>query len=129
RDGKRLYVSNDGSNSISVIDTASGRLVREIETGDEPARAEFTPDEKLLVYNLQRGEGCGFADPATGKEIARVKLPGKPLSLSLSRDGRTAYLGLMDSDSVAIVSVPERKLIRVIPTPKGAGPDTVTPLL
>jgi YVTN family beta-propeller protein len=128
RDGKRLYISNDGSNTISIIDTTSNQVIGEIKTGDEPARAEFTPDEKLLVYNLQSGEGCGFADPRTGKQIAQVKLPGKPLSLSLSRDGLTAYLGLMDSDSVAIVSVAGKKVIRIVPTPKGAGPDTVTPL-
>jgi len=80
------------------------------------------------VYNLQEGEGAGFADVATSMETGRIKLPGRPLSLSLSKNGRTAYLGLQDSDKVGIVSLPERKMIGVVETPSGAGPDTVVPL-
>jgi YVTN family beta-propeller protein len=128
RDGKILYIANGESNTISIIDTSKNEVIGEIKTGEQPGRVELTPDEKFLVYNLQRGEGCGIADPKTRKQVAEIHVPGKPLSVSLSRDGRTAYLGLMDSDTVAVVSVPERKVIRVIPTPKGAGPDTVTPL-
>jgi hypothetical protein len=48
--------------------------------------------------------------------------------VALSRDGQIAYLGIQDSDKVAIVSVPQRKIVRVFETPPGAGPDTVEPL-
>ena len=90
-----------------------------------PARIALTPDEKTLVYNLQ-ADGIAFADTGTRKQTAEVRLPGRPLSLSTSRDGRTAYLGIQDSDKIVIVSVPDRKVVRVIETPGGAGPDTVT---
>ncbi|MDX1981840.1 MAG: beta-propeller fold lactonase family protein [Bryobacteraceae bacterium] len=128
RDGRRIYLTNAASNTISVIDTAKREVTGEIRTGELPARLALTPDEKTLVYNLQAGEGIGFADVATLKQTGEVKLPGRPLSLSLSKDGRTAYLGLQDSDRIAIVSVPDRKVVRIIETPKGAGPDTVAPL-
>lgn len=128
RDGRRIYLTNAASNTISVIDTAKRAVAGEIRTGELPARIAMTPDEKTLVYNLQAGEGIGFADVATLKQTGEVKLPGRPLSLSLSKDGRTAYLGLQDSDRIAIVSVPDRKVVRIIDTPKGAGPDTVAPL-
>ena len=97
----------------------------EIATGAGPARIRFTPDERLLVYNLQPGEGVAIADVKTRKQLAEVRIPGKPLSLTLSKDGKLAYLGLQDEDKIAVVSVGERKLVRVIETPKGAGPDTI----
>jgi YVTN family beta-propeller protein len=127
-DGKRVYVSNMESNSISILDAETRRIEGEIHTGTGPARVLVTPDGKTLVYNLQTGQGMGFADVASGKEIARVALPGQPLSVSLSRDGQTAFLGLQDSDKVAVVSVRERRIIRVFETAKGTGPDTVEPL-
>jgi YVTN family beta-propeller protein len=127
-DGTRVYVTNMGSNSISVIDTRTRRVVGEIRTGTGPARVFLSPDGKTLIYNLQTGQAIGFADLVTGKETGQVALPGQPLSVSLSHDGRTAYLGLQDSDKVAIVSVPDRKIIRVFDTPRGAGPDTIEPL-
>jgi YVTN family beta-propeller protein len=128
RDEKLVYVTNMESNTISIIDAATHRVVGEIQTGTGPARAFLTPDGKTLVYNLQTGQAMGFADLATRRETARIALPGQPLSVSLSRDGQTAYLGIQDSDKVVIVSVAQRKIIRVFDTPPGAGPDTVEPL-
>jgi len=127
-DGRRVYVTNMESNSISIIDAETHRVEGEIQTGTGPARVFLTPDGKTLIYNLQTGQGMGFADLATRRETARIQLPGQPLSVSLSRDGRTAYLGIQDSDKVVVVSVAERKIVRVFDTPPGAGPDTVEPL-
>jgi len=127
-DGKRFYVTNMESNSISIVDAQTRRVEGEIRTGTGPARVFVTPDGKTLVYNLQTGQAMGFADLATRLETARIPLPGQPLSVSLSRDGQTAYLGIQDSDKVVIVSVPQRKIVRVFDTPPGAGPDTVEPL-
>ncbi len=128
RDGRWIYLTNNAGNTISVIDATKRQVVGDIKTGDGPARIALTSDEGTLVYNLQAGGGVGFADVRTRTETGRLTLPGHPLSLTLSRDGRTAYLGLQDSEKIAIVSVPGRKIIRVIDTPIGAGPDTVVPL-
>ena len=128
KDGSRIYLTNHAGNTISVIDVDKRRVASEIKTGDGPARIALTPDEGTLVYNLQEGEGMGLADVATLTETGRIKLFGRPLSLSLSENGRTAYLGLQDSDKIAVVSVSARKMIRVMETPSGAGPDTVVPL-
>jgi YVTN family beta-propeller protein len=128
KDSYWIYLTNNASNTISVIDVNQRAIAGNIETGDGPARIALTSDERTLVYNLQAGEGVGFADVRTRTETSRIKLPGRPLSLSLSKDGRIAYLGVQDSDKIAIVSVPERKVMRIIDTPVGAGPDTVVPL-
>ncbi len=125
RDGKTIFLTNTASNKISVIDTAKREVVDEIQTGNGPARILLTPDESTLVYNLQLGEGVGFADVKTRKQTGEVRIPGRPLSLSCSRNGQIAFLGLQDADKIAVVSVPGRKVLRVITTPAGAGPDTI----
>lgn len=124
-DGRRLYITNSGGNSISIIDTARHERVGRIATGRGPGRIALTPDGRLLVYNLQAGQAVGIADIAAGKQIVEIPLPGPPLSLSLSRDGEFAYAGIQSLDQVAIVSVSERRLARVFETAKGAGPDPV----
>ena len=125
RDGKRVFVTNSASNSISVVDVKSLRVEKEIATGDGPNRIFLTPDEKTLLYSFQAGAGMGFADIASGKETARVPLPGQPLSLQVSADFKTAYLGIQDSDKIVVISVPERKIVRVLDTPAGSGPDSI----
>lgn len=126
--GRRIYVTNSNGNSISILDTDKHELVGKIPTGRGPGRIALTPDSRLLVYNLQAGQAVGIADVAAGKQIAEIPLPGPPLSLSLSRDGERAYAGIQSLDQVAVISIRERRLVRVFHTIKGAGPDAVIEL-
>jgi YVTN family beta-propeller protein len=128
RDGSKLYLTNSDGNSISVVDTVRNERVATIQTGKGPGRVCLTPDGKTLVYNLQLGEAVGFADVAALREVATIPLPGRPLSLTMTPDGRTAYAGIQDSDKIAVISVPERRVARIFDTPKGSGPDPVLPL-
>ena len=99
-----------------------------IPTGKGPGRIAVTTDGKTLVYNLQEGEGVGFADIASRKQADEIRLPGPPLSLTLSSDGRYVYAGVQDKDTVVVISVADRKIVRSFRTPEGAGPDSVLPL-
>jgi YVTN family beta-propeller protein len=128
RDGKRMYITNSASNSISIVDVAARKIERAIATGAGPNRIYLSPDEKTLYYSFQAGAGMGFADVASGKETARIALPGPPLSFTLSKDGKTGYLGIQDSDKIVVVSIAERRIVRVFDTPAGAGPDSIEPI-
>jgi hypothetical protein len=87
-----------------------------------------TPDGKTLVYALQEANAVGFADVATRSETGEVAAGGPTMSISLSRDGKTAYTGIQEQDKIVAISVPERKVVHTFSTPKGAGPDPVLPL-
>lgn len=125
-DGARYYVTCANSGTVQVIDVAERKAVGEFKTGLGVNRIALTPDGKTLVYSIggDRSE-AGFADVATLKETGRVDLGGPPLSCSLSKDGRHAFFGVQDRDEIYIVSVADRKVVQVIKTPEGAGPDPV----
>ena len=124
-DGERLYVANTDSNQISIINTKKLEVTGNIATGKGPARIALTPDGKTLVYNLQFEPAVGFADIASGRQIARIPLTGRPLSLTMTRDGRRAFAGIQDQDKVVFVSVAERRIERTLTLPKNSGPDPV----
>jgi len=127
-DGRFIYMTNSDGNSISIIDTARQDRIGVIPVGKQPGRIALTPDGQTLVYNLQGDNAMGFADAGSRRQTAVVPIGGRSLSLTLSRDGAWAYGGIQDQDRIAVVSVVERKLIRYIATPKGAGPDPALPL-
>jgi YVTN family beta-propeller protein len=127
-DGGRLYVVNTAANQISIIDTRRQSVVGTIPTGKGPGRIAITPDGKTLIYNLQFEPAVGFADIASGKQTAMVALSGRPLSLTMTRDGARAFAGIQDQDRVCVISVADRKMEHVIETPKGSGPDPAIPL-
>ena len=125
RDGAKLWVTCRDEGRIDVIDTASKSVIGSIPTGPGANRIVATDDEGLLVYSLQAGEAVGIADPHTLTELAQIPLGGAPLSISLSKDGRHAFAGVQDEDQIWIVSVRDRKVVQVIDTPPGMGPDPV----
>lgn len=127
-DGKIIYLTNSDGNSIAIIDADRKERIGAIATGKGPGRIALTPEGNTLVYNLQPGEAVGFADVNTRKQTAVIPLGGRPLSLTLSPDGRFAYAGVQDQDKVFVISVPGRKIVQVIETPKGSGPDPALPL-
>ena len=125
-DGKYLYVTCSDSATIHIIDTATQKEVGVIKAGKGVNRVAITPDQKTLVYSIgSEGKAVGFADIASRKQTGRVDLGGSPLSISLSKDGKHAFAGVQDNDEIWVVSVDDRKVVQVIKTPEGAGPDPV----
>lgn len=124
-DGSRLYVVNREGRSITIIDTAKREAAGHIRTGNGPVRIAVTPDGKQLVYALIHENKVEFADPAARRVIGQVALGGSPVSLTLSPDGQRAYASAQEDDTIYVVSVPERKILRRIKTAAGAGPDPV----
>jgi YVTN family beta-propeller protein len=121
-------MTDSESDSISILDVETHQRVGVISTGKKPVRIGLTPDGRTLVYALQTGNAVGLADIATKREVAQVALGGPPMSLTMSDDGRIAYAGVQDQDKIFAISVPDRRIIQVFHTPKGAGPDPVVPL-
>lgn len=128
-DGKTIFVANSGGNTISIFDLEQKKNVGQIVTsGKAPVRLVVSNDGKTLIYALQEGRTVGFADIATRKELAEIPVGGRPVSMSLSLDGKLAYCSVQEEDEINIISVADRKVIRVVHTPKGTGPDPVVPL-
>ncbi len=128
-DGRTIFVANSGGNSISIFDLEQKKNVGSIATkGKAPVRLVVSKDGKTLIYALQEGRTVGFADITTRKELAEIPLNGRPVSMSLSLDGKLAYCSVQEEDEVYVISVADRKVVRVVHLPKGTGPDPVVPL-
>ena len=125
RNGKRLYVVNSASGSITVIDTDRRTVVRTILVGKGPGRVGLTADGKELIYNLGEDQAVGFASLGSGKQTAVISLGTRPLSLTLSPGGKFAYAGGQEIDTVFVISVQEKRIVREFKTPNQAGPDSV----
>jgi YVTN family beta-propeller protein len=125
KDGKILYVANRESHIISVIDTEKKEVVGEIPTGEGPGRVRLSADEGTLIYCLLHDQQVGFADVATGREVGTVAVEGAPVSLQVSPDATEALTALQGEDTVYVISVAERRIIRRFATGEGAGPDPV----
>ena len=95
-----------------------------IATAKGPVRIAQAPNG-TLVYATMHEPGVEFADPKTLKVAARVALPHPVVSLNLSADGLRAYASAEDFQTVYVISVPDRKLLRQFQTAPEMNPDPV----
>ena len=127
-DHSRLYVANSDGYSVTVIDAGTRKVVGEIAVGGShsgPVRVAVTNDGKTAISALQLDHAIAFANTSTMKQEKLIPLPGSPVSMSLSGDGKLAYCSIQDMDTVYVVSVAKREIVRTFKTPVGAKPDPV----
>ncbi|HYP08304.1 MAG TPA: cytochrome D1 domain-containing protein [Bryobacteraceae bacterium] len=125
-DGSRFYVTLGDTGALAVIDTKTMKEVTRIESGKNTGRVALTPDGRTLVYNT--GDSIAFADTQSLKQLARSPVSGRPMSLTMTRDGKLAFAGIQENDKLIVVDVANRKIAREVTLPKGSGPDPVIPI-
>jgi YVTN family beta-propeller protein len=81
-DGKFVYVSNQGSNSVTVINTANNTIVKKILVGTSPSGLAITPDGVRVYVSNQGSDSVSVIDTVTNKVVATVPVSG-PSAISI----------------------------------------------
>src|SRR3989442_15499556 len=95
RDGKKVYVTAETSNNVSVLDAATGRELRTIHVGDNPRTVAFTPDGRHAWVTAEAGGNVTILDVNTDSVLGQFPIRDqktKPGRVAFSPDGRLAYV-------------------------------------
>jgi DNA-binding beta-propeller fold protein YncE len=115
RSGRHLFVANANRNSVSVLDTETGRpletLLAELQPqsppGSTPNSLALSPDEKrLFVANANINTVAVFdvAEPGRSRSLGLIPVGWYPTSVRLTPDGRQ----LLVANGKGIISKPNR---------------------
>src|SRR5882672_1051100 len=130
-DGTTIVAANNYNDSISVIDTASGKVryeydLRPYATSGAPnvtkggtfpysvvlkgatAYVGSDRDREVVVVNV--------ASQAAGSLVARIETDGNPNGMALSADGATLYVAQDNQDQVAVIDTATNKITQKIDT-------------
>src|SRR4051794_19840557 len=79
-DGSRLLVANQGAGSVALVDTAAGRVVAEVATGDRPAGVALSRDARRGVVTHWYGYDLAILDvrPDGLSVVGRVSVGPEP---------------------------------------------------
>lgn len=89
--GNRLFVTNQKSGTLTVLDAASGNLVKSIETGAGALGVTLAPNGTVYVTN--RGAGTvSLIDGAKLEVIASLATGTHPNTVAIDRGTGTAYV-------------------------------------
>jgi YVTN family beta-propeller protein len=120
-DGKTLYVCNQFTDDISVVDIAAGKETRRIKVVREPYIAKITPDGSVLVVanSLPDGKATDTANITCKVSLVDLKDESRtvhlPLTLgshsvfgmAISPDGKYAFF----THLVAMFNVPATQIV------------------
>jgi len=123
------YVSNGGSNTVSVYDVVNMRLDRELQVGQSPSGVTANP-KRNEVYVVNSGGSQGsisVIDTEKNAVVATIPVHKQPYFLDVDKDGERAYVANSGSNSVSVLDLGTRREIAEIHTGLGPGLARISP--
>ena len=129
--GKWLYIAENLSNKVAVIDLATKKVVTKIDVGEYPYDCTITADGKRVYVSNWGSRNVGVIDTATNKVIGTIATGDHPNDLELTRNGKLLYVANANSNTVSVIDTAAMKEIEAISTalhpksPAGSTPNAV----
>ena len=114
-DSKTLAVISIGSNSVTLIDTATNKVRGKIYVGRAPHEAFFTPDGRELWVSVRGENYISVIDPAKIRETRRIELANGPGMTVFGPDGRYGFVCSSFTAELAVVDVASHQVVKKIP--------------
>jgi len=122
RDGREVWVTNRGANTISVIDTETDQVLTSFESGGTmPIRVKFTTDGRQAWVSNARSNSVTVFDAATRKLIDTIEVGAVPVGIQMTPDGKRAFVANTNDNKVTVIDVASRKVLSTFVT--GTEPD------
>jgi YVTN family beta-propeller protein len=99
RSGAYAFVANTGSDSVSILDTATGALLETVAVGRAPVGAWPGSDGRMYVDN-ETGKSISVIDPATRAIVSTLSLGFTPALASIAPSGE---LWVTDTDNGKLI--------------------------
>src|SRR4249919_2672592 len=91
-DSKTLAVVSVGSNSVTLIDTATNKVKGVVYLGRSPHEAFFTPNGRELWVTVRGENYISVIDPTRLTETKRIELANGPGMTMFGPDGKYAFV-------------------------------------
>lgn len=121
-DGKRAYVANIGSGSVTVLDVAGAKVVKDIPTGEGAEGIATSPDGGEVWVTNRGADTVSIIDTKTLEIAATIKVPKFPIRVKITPDGKRALVSCAQSGDVAVFDTASRREVTRVSIDREAVP-------
>ena len=121
------YVTNSGSNSVSVIDEADNSVVATIPVGRYPYGVAITPDGAFAYVANYYDNTVSVIATATATVVATVPVGANPSGVAVTPDGKLAYVTDYGANRVSVITTADNKVAATILVGDGPLRVAITP--
>ena len=102
------YVSNEKSNTVSVIDTDKWAVVKTIKVGQRPRGIEFTRDGKFVLVAVGDDDTIQMIDTGTQEVVDTLPSGPDPELFIQDKAGKILYVANENDNTVTIIDLAKR---------------------
>ncbi len=114
-DGRRAFTANIGSGTVTVIDLAARRKLRDIAVGGRPEGIALSRDGRTLWVGDLEGARVQAFDTESFALLAEVRTGAVPIRVAASPDGRWIVTSNLGGGSLTLIDARTRAAVRDIP--------------
>jgi YVTN family beta-propeller protein len=107
------YVTNGGSDTVTVLDVVNVRIDRELAVGHHPIAVAVSPtrNEVYVVNSGAPGANGSISviDAEHNAVVATIPVHKQPASIDIDATGSTAYVANSGSNSVSVIDLKARR--------------------
>ena len=124
RNGATLYVAENLTDSLAVVDLASRRVVQRLATGQYPYGVVVAPDGSVFVSAWGGTAVSVFTPRPNGTLGMGAEIPAgrHPSALLLNADGSRLFFASGSTDRVTVIDTRARRPVRELLDPPPSGP-------
>ena len=100
------YIANLGSNSVSVVNTATNTVIATVAVGSQPFGVSVSPDGSKVYVAISDAWSSDVSVINTGSNtvIATVAVGSVPQGVAVSTDGSKVYVANGNSNTVSVIN-------------------------
>ena len=114
-----VYVTNGGSDTVTVLDVVNVRVDRELPVGHNPVAIAASPTHnEIYVVNSGAAGANGSVsviDAEHNAVVATIPVHRQPVSIDLKSAGTLAYVANSGSNSISVLDLEARRELAQIP--------------
>ena len=122
-DPASIYVTNQTTSTVSVVDPATNAIIATIPVGPGPEGIAVTPDGSKVYVANSFSDTVSVIDTATNTVVATVTVGSGPVGIAVSPDGSQVYVTNSHSGTVSVIDTATDTVINTIPV--GFAPQSV----
>jgi len=98
-----IYVANSESNNVSVIDTATNKVIATVPVGSRPRGVAVTPDGTKVYVANSKSNNVSVIDTVTNTVTSRVNVGSRPKGVAVTPDGKKVYVANHKSKNISVI--------------------------
>ena len=112
---QNAYITNDGSNTVSVIDTTTNTVSATIPVGVGAFGVAVTPDSTKVYVTNQNSSTVSVIDAATNTVSTTIPGFSVPIGVAVTPDGSKVYVAHLFSNAVSVIDTATNTVSATIP--------------